>query len=46
MTDFSDEFLQREIDDDRRGERALVRQALLALLFVAALVAVREWYLW
>jgi hypothetical protein len=34
-------YLQREIDDNRRGEFALLWKTALALLFVAVLVAIR-----
>ncbi len=37
-----DEFLQREIDDNRRSEFWLIPKALLALAIVAALVVIRE----
>jgi hypothetical protein len=37
-----DEFLQREIDDNRRSEYWLIPKAILALAVVAALVVIRE----
>lgn len=37
-----DEFLQREIDDNRRSEYWLIPKAVLALAVVAALVVIRE----
>ena len=35
-------FLQREIDTDRRTERAVVAYAIIAIVIVAALVVVRQ----
>ncbi|CAN5494730.1 hypothetical protein [Lacisediminihabitans sp. H27-G8] len=37
-----DEFLQREIDDNRRSEFWLIPKAVLALAVVAVLVVIRE----
>ncbi|MHC5797033.1 hypothetical protein ACVXZ4_12820 [Lacisediminihabitans sp. FW035] len=37
-----DEFLQREIDDNRRSEFWLIPKAFLALAVVAVLVVIRE----
>lgn len=37
-----DEFLQREIDDNRRSEFWLIPKAVLALAVVAGLVVIRE----
>jgi hypothetical protein len=37
-----DQFLQHEIDDNRRAERLLIPKAILALVLVAVLVAIRE----
>jgi hypothetical protein len=39
--DPGDEFLQREIDDNRKFEFLLIPKALVGLLVVAILVAVR-----
>jgi hypothetical protein len=36
------EFMQRELDRDRSHERVLVPKALLALVLVAVLVAIRQ----
>ena len=36
-----DAYLQRELDDNRRGEFALVWKTVVALAFVAVLVAIR-----
>ena len=36
------EFLQREIDADRRHERILIPKAILAVAVVAVLVAIRQ----
>ena len=38
----TEEFLRREIEDDRRGEHVLLVKALIAGLVVAALVVVRQ----
>ncbi|MEP6842514.1 MAG: hypothetical protein ABJA11_03265 [Pseudolysinimonas sp.] len=37
-----EEFLIREIESDRRGEHVLLLKALIAALFVAALVVLRQ----
>ena len=42
MTELGERALQREIDDNRRSERWLIPQALLALAIVAAVVIVRQ----
>ena len=39
------EAARRELDEDRRAERRLVPQALVALACVIVLVLVREWLL-
>ncbi|MEL4317869.1 hypothetical protein WJX64_02525 [Leifsonia sp. YIM 134122] len=44
MTELGERALQREIDDNRRSERRLIPQALLALLIVAGIVFVRQVY--
>ncbi|WP_183060254.1 hypothetical protein [Leifsonia sp. Leaf264] len=44
MTELGDRFLQREIDENRRSERRLFPQALLALVIVVILVVVRQVY--
>ncbi|WP_260979966.1 hypothetical protein [Agrococcus jejuensis] len=41
MSDVQDQ--QAEIDSDRRAERRLVWQALVAIVVVAVLVVLREW---
>lgn len=38
----SDEFLQREIDDNRRAEFWLIPKTVLALVVVAVLIVIRE----
>lgn len=43
--DFSDEAQRDEIEFDRRAERRLIPQALLAVVVVVVLVLLREWYL-
>jgi hypothetical protein len=35
-------FLQQEIDSNRRAERLLIPKALIALMIVAILIAIRE----
>jgi hypothetical protein len=37
-----DDYIRREIDEDRRHERTLIPKALLALVVVAVLVVVRQ----
>jgi hypothetical protein len=37
-----DEYIQRELDDDRRGEWKLLPKTAIALVFVAVLVVVRQ----
>jgi hypothetical protein len=40
-----DEFIQRELDDDRRGEWKLLPKTAIALAFVAVLVVIRQlWF--
>ena len=41
MNDLSPESLQEEIEKDRRAERRLILQALIALVTVGLLVCVR-----
>jgi hypothetical protein len=39
-----DEYIQREIDNDRRGEWKLLPKTAIALAFVAVLVVIRQVY--
>lgn len=45
MSDVQERAELAEIDRDRRSERRLVWQALIALAVVVALVVLREWIL-
>jgi hypothetical protein len=36
------EFLQAEIDSDRRSERILIPKAIVALAFIAVIVVIRQ----
>lgn len=38
----SDEFLQRELDSDRKGEWILIPKAVFALVLVGVLVLIRQ----
>ncbi|HEY4269473.1 MAG TPA: hypothetical protein VGM94_14925 [Galbitalea sp.] len=38
----SDEYLERELNDDRRGEYRLLPKTVFALVFVAVLVVIRQ----
>lgn len=40
----SDEFLEQEIESDRRAEWWLIPKSVLALVIVAAVVVLRELY--
>ncbi|WP_200942345.1 MULTISPECIES: hypothetical protein [unclassified Leifsonia] len=44
MSELGERALQREIDDNRRSERRLIPQALLALLIVVGVVIIRQVY--
>lgn len=45
MSDVQERAEREEIERDRRRERRLVWQALIALAIVAVLVMLREWLL-